>query len=111
MDHHCVWLGTCVGFNNCKPAYRYRASRSRIVDKPFLLFISYGTLLALYIFIEGVLCTIQYFNDPRDYANPTANDLGASEFTPVSFMFLAIVGGFFTLTIGGLSAYHWYLAW
>lgn len=72
---------------------------------------SYGTLLAVYILIEGVLCTIQYFAHPRDYASPTADDLGVSEITPVSFMFLAIIGGFFTLTIGGLAGYHWYLAW
>lgn len=49
MDHHCVWLGTCVGFGN------YR---------PFLLFITYGTLMAVYISLESAYSVYQFFTDP-----------------------------------------------
>lgn len=72
---------------------------------------TYGTLFALYILIEALICTVQYFSDPGTYSSPSANDMGASEIVPVTFMFLAILGGFFTLTIGGLAVYHWHLAW
>lgn len=49
MDHHCVWLGTCVGFGN------YR---------PFLLFITYGTIMAVYIALESAYSVYQFFTDP-----------------------------------------------
>jgi hypothetical protein len=41
-----------------------------------------------------------------------ANELSQEvELAPVVFMLLAIVAGFFTLAVGGLAGYHWYLAW
>jgi hypothetical protein len=75
------------------------------------LFASYGTLLALYIFIESVLCTIRYFSDPADYASHSPDNMQVSEIVPVTFMLLSMIGGFFTMTIGGLAGYHWYLVW
>ncbi len=53
MDHHCVWLGTCIGFHNCKRAFIIHADE----DKPFLLFITYGSGLAIYAAIETIIET------------------------------------------------------
>jgi hypothetical protein len=80
-------------------------------DKSFLLFITYGTLLAAYIFIESCLCTIHYFSNPVDYASHSPDSMEVSEIVPVTFMLLTTIGGFFTMTIGGLAGYHWYLVW
>jgi hypothetical protein len=82
-----------------------------ISDKSFLLFVSYGTLLALFIFIESGLSMIHYFTHPDDYTSDSPSGMEISELTPVSFMLLTFIGAFFTMTIGGLAGYHWYLVW
>ncbi|RSH83805.1 palmitoyltransferase for Vac8p [Saitozyma podzolica] len=108
--------------------------------KPFLLFITYGTLLAIYTSVESAYQTYLFFVDLLDYAEaryppkqdqlqgngtdtidcsqdgvcePTAARMPEPlevELAPVVFMLLAIVAGFFTLAVGGLAGYHWYLA-
>jgi hypothetical protein len=82
-----------------------------LADKPFLLFVSYGTLLALFIFVASGLSMIHYLTHPEDYASNSASGMQVSELTPVSFILLTFVGAFFTMTIGGLAGYHWYLVW
>ncbi len=49
MDHHCVWLANCVGYQN---------------HKPFLLFLIYASLLGLYVLIEAGGVVYRFFTDP-----------------------------------------------
>ncbi|OCF37477.1 hypothetical protein I316_00601 [Kwoniella heveanensis BCC8398] len=103
MDHHCPWVGSCVGYHNYKP---------------FFLFINYATLLALYATLEAGYETFRFFQDP-DAAVPHSqmvqlegtsvlqDGLGLS---PAVFMMLFVMGGFMTLAVGGLTIFHWYLA-
>lgn len=86
-------------------------SQTDTVDKPFLLFVSYGTLLAFTIFVGSVLSMINYLTHPEDYTSSSPSGMDVSELTPVSFMLLTFIGAFFTMTIGGLAGYHWYLVW
>jgi len=73
--------------------------------------VSYGTLLSLSILIGSGLSMIHYLTHPEDYTSDSPSGMEVSELTPVSFMLLTFIGAFFTMTIGGLAGYHWYLVW
>jgi palmitoyltransferase len=110
-------------------------ARADAADKPFLLFISYGTILAIYICLESAYQVYMFMTDdgaydmpspdlPSDGSPPThtvvsthrltdgqADHQQEVEFSPLVYMLLAMIGAFFTLAIGGLATYHWYLVW
>ncbi|WWD22188.1 hypothetical protein CI109_106679 [Kwoniella shandongensis] len=112
MDHHCPWVGTCVGYHNYKP---------------FLLFVSYATLLSIYVMLEAGYECIRFFRDPdgaiahtasqqqlsigeadqTQRAGAWANEVGLA---PAVFMMLTVMGFFMTLAVGSLAGFHWYLA-
>jgi hypothetical protein len=48
MDHHCVWLNNCIGYYN---------------HKPFLLFLIYASLLAIFCGVESGKVVYAFFTD------------------------------------------------
>ncbi|WRT64957.1 uncharacterized protein IL334_001898 [Kwoniella shivajii] len=115
MDHHCPWVGNCVGYHNYKP---------------FFLFINYAFLLSLYVTFEAGYEAYRFFRDPSGSGQPhqpvqldagsdnlraatiaaTDNWADDSGLAPAVFMMLTVMGGFISLAIGGLVFFHWYLA-
>ncbi|KAL7419401.1 palmitoyltransferase for Vac8p [Cryptotrichosporon argae] len=97
MDHHCPWLNNCVGYHN---------------HKAFLLFVTYGSLLALYTFTQAGYETYRWFTSPDSYAGSSSADnikttYGPEAMVAVMLTFIALV---LALAVGGLAVFHWHLA-
>lgn len=95
-----------------------------IIDKPFLLFITYATLLASYTTFETGYEVYLYFVRPLEDlapASPYQSGLSSNSslLVPVATslplglavsMMLLTMGVFVTLSVGGLAGFHWWLA-
>ncbi|KAL0346107.1 UNVERIFIED_CONTAM: putative protein S-acyltransferase 4 [Sesamum radiatum] len=83
FDHHCPWLGQCIGIRN----YRY-----------FYMFITTSTILCIYVF------AVSWFNIVHEKDNvlkAITNDI-LSDFL-IIYCFIAV------WFVGGLSVFHFYL--
>ncbi|KAF8514768.1 DHHC palmitoyltransferase-domain-containing protein [Gautieria morchelliformis] len=114
MDHHCPWLGGCIG-HRTYPA--------------FIHFLLTSTLLAAYITAVAFVITAHYVRVPEDIVSrspghlrcrvlitPTHPIILSSYHAPIGpphhplhALFLLLMGAVFTLTMGAFLGYHVFL--
>ncbi|KAJ1880926.1 palmitoyltransferase for Vac8p [Coemansia sp. S17] len=83
MDHHCPWLNNCVGFRT---------------QKAFVLFLAYGWLYCVLIFVPSVAF---FFWEIAELSDDTE--------ISINFIFLLIMSCVFALALLMFAAYHVYL--
>ncbi|KAJ2859176.1 palmitoyltransferase for Vac8p [Coemansia aciculifera] len=83
MDHHCPWLNNCVGFRT---------------QKAFVLFLTYGCLYCVLIFVPSVTF---FFREMAELSDDTE--------ISINFIFLVIMSCVFALALLMFAAYHVYL--
>ena len=82
MDHHCVWIGNCVGLHNMKP---------------FLLFLGYAMITCLYSFL---LCFTEFMRcEVLDSYNQCKANYSEYEVLMAFNKGVAIFGMVFTLVM------------
>ncbi|XP_019187729.1 PREDICTED: probable protein S-acyltransferase 4 isoform X2 [Ipomoea nil] len=83
FDHHCPWVGQCIGLRN----YRF-----------FYLFISTSTILCLYVFVISWINILQHNDGPW-------GGIQQDVLSDVLIVYCFIAVWF----VGGLTAFHFYL--
>lgn len=90
FDHHCPYIGQCIGMRN----YKY-----------FLLFISLTSMLCILVFVSSLVVIIRIIKKANEEGNSYWDSLGDQ----IAAIMLILISFIFLWFLGGLTLFHVYL--